>query len=85
MKPDTIDDLKESDLVQISRQLLEAVIRSTAVMKLEKMTPEKLKECRTVLGFLNAANNTLKTKLNIFRLTGMTDKLKFMKEHSKSL
>jgi hypothetical protein len=85
MKPDTMDDLQNSDLIQLSRKLLDVMIGSTNMMSLKKMTPEKLRECKTVLSYLNSCNSIMKTRISVFRLTGMEEKIKFMKDRAKEM
>jgi hypothetical protein len=40
------------------------------------MTPEKLKEAKIVLWFLNSTKNVMKTKMAFFKMTGMIKKIK---------
>jgi len=71
-KPEHIENL---DLVQMSRDLLEAMVESTAIMEGKKMTENGLKEAKLVLGYLNAANNNVKTRMQWFKMTGLDDKI----------
>lgn len=79
--PDTIEHLESSDLVQLSRDLLESVVESTKMLTLPKMTPNKLQEAKIVLGYLNAARNTMDTKIKVFKLTGLDKKIEAVKNH----
>lgn len=82
---DELNDIGDSDIVQLSRGLLDATVKSTAIMQMEEMTPAKLQEARLVLGFLNATNAVMKTKMQYFRMAGLTGKIDAVKERSKSL
>lgn len=84
-KPDTLDDVEKSDLIQLSRDLLEATVTSTKILDLNEMSPGKLQEAKVVLGFLNAANNTMKTKMQFFKMIGLDDKINAVKASSKEL
>ena len=78
MKKDSIEHIENSDLVQMSRKLLEALIKSTAILnggKKSKMSEQGLKEARAVLGYLNASINATRTKLQWFKLTGLQSKI----------
>jgi hypothetical protein len=85
--PDNLKTLKGSDMIQMSRELLDAAVRSTEILKLKpgEMTPEKLKEAKVVLGYVNATNNVMKTRINILKMTGIQAKCKAIKSKSKSL
>jgi hypothetical protein len=76
-KPEHIENL---DLVQMSRDLLEAVIENTAILEGKKeMTEQGLKEAKLVLGYLNATNNQVKTRMQWFKMTGLESKIKRVK------
>jgi hypothetical protein len=81
--PDTVQDIQKSDLIKLSRELLDATVRSTKIMDAKEMTPKKLQEAKIVLGFLNAANSTMKTKMQYFKMEGLADKVKLIKKVSK--
>lgn len=87
MAKDTMEHIEQSDLIQVSCDLLSAVVKSTNILKgeeLDKMNEEKRKqkllETRTVLGFLNAANSTLKSKMQYFRMVGVGEKVEAIKK-----
>ena len=54
---DKLEHIENLNLVQLSRDLLEAMVESTAIMEGRKMTEQGLKEAKIVLGYLNAAKN----------------------------
>lgn len=81
--PDTLSDIGNSDLVQLSRDLLEAVVGSTKILNLDEMTPQKLQESKMVLGFLNAADKTMKTKMQYFQMTGLSEKVAQVRSKAK--
>ncbi len=84
-KPDTIEDLKNTDLVKLSRDLLGATVQSTnALDSTVKPSPERIKELKMTLGFLNATINASKTKMQFFRMMGIGDKVKAIKKKAKS-
>lgn len=74
-KLDTLPGMRDIDLVTLSKNLLDASIKSTGVLDLEEMTPQKLQEAKLVLGFLNATNNIIQTKLNVFKMVGLGEKV----------
>jgi len=73
------DSIDNSDLIADSRELLTSVVNATNMKNIEEMTPKKLAEAKVVLGFLNAANNMIKTKIQCFKLTGVKDKVAAIK------
>ena len=86
MAKDRLEHIEESNLIQLSHNLLEAVVKSTNILKgdeFENMDKEtqkqKLQEAKTVLGFLNATNSTMKTKMQFFRMVGIGDKISAIK------
>ena len=58
-KPDTMREIKDSDLIQLSRNLLDSIVTSTDMLNPKNVTPERLQEAKVVLGYLNASNNAL--------------------------
>jgi len=46
--PDTMQDLKQTDLVKLSRDLLGSVVESTGLLHKQKMTPQKLQEAKMI-------------------------------------
>lgn len=81
-KPEHIENL---DLVQMSRDLLEAMVESTAILEGKKMTEQGLKEAKMVLGYLNAANNQVKTRMQWFKMTGLDNKIKSVKARAEKI
>jgi len=77
---DTVDHVEESNLVQMSRELLEALVTSTAILTKRKMTEQGLKEGKLVLGYLNASLNATKARMQWFKMTGLEGKLKSVKD-----
>jgi len=85
-RPDTIEDLKETDLVQLARRLLDATVVSTdALNGGQEINEQRLKELKLVLGFLNASNSVIKTKLQVFKMTGLPEKIAEVKKSAESL
>lgn len=82
---DTLQGMKDYSLVGLSKQLLDASVKSTGILSLEEMTPQKLQEAKLVLGFLNATNSVMKTKINIFKMVGLDEKVQAIEEMSKRL
>ena len=83
--PDTMENLKGSDLIQLSRKLLTAVVDSTNMLEVQEMTQNKLKEAKVVMGFLNAADRAMKTKMSYFKMAGVKDKVEAIKKNGKRL
>lgn len=83
MRPDTIDTLKDNDLVAKAQDLLQAVIKSTNILEIEEMKVEDIQKAKIVLGFLNSTNSLMKTKLNVFRMTDVGEKVKALEEQSR--
>ena len=84
-KPDTMQDIKDSDLIKLSRNLLDSIVTSTDMLNPKNVTPERLQEAKVVLGYLNASNNALKTKMQYFKMVGIGDKIKAVQRKSKGL
>lgn len=85
-EPDTIEDLSKTDLVKLSRDLLGTVIEGTKIMDSSiEMTPERLKQANTVLGFLNASVGAVKAKMHFFRLTGLDEKVNAVRKQSTQM
>ena len=74
-KKDTPEHIENLDLVQMARDLLEAMVESTAILEGKKMTDQGLREAKLVLGYLNAANNNVKTRMQWFKMTGLESKI----------
>lgn len=74
-KKDRPEDIENLDLVQMARDLLEAMVESTAILEGKKMNEQGLKEAKLVLGYLNAANNNVKTRMQWFKMTGLESKI----------
>ena len=83
-KPDTMDDVKNSDLIQLSRGLLDSVVESTNLLDPKQMTPAKVTEAKIVLGFLNSSLKALQTKMRYFQLIGISDKIKAVQKSTRS-
>ena len=81
--PDTVDNIQNNDLVQISQKLLDRMISSTGMLSIKEMTPNKAKEAKLVLGYLNVTNNVIKTKMQFFKMVGLDGKIKAVKNVSK--
>jgi hypothetical protein len=82
VKADTVEDIRDTDIVKLSRKLLNSVVDSTGVLNVKKMTPDKLAEARVVLGYLNATTKAVQTKIAFFRLVGVTDKIKVIEKRA---
>ena len=83
--PDTLDDIKYTDLVQLSRKLLDAIVASTKMLDKGEMTPRKLQEAKIVLGYLTATTSTVKAKMAYFKMVGIGDKVEAVKSLSKKI
>lgn len=75
-RKDTVEHIENSDLVQMSRELLDSLVTSTAILDGKKMNEQGLKEAKTVLGYLNASINATKTRMQWFKLTGLENKVR---------
>ena len=84
-KTNTELDHNELDLVQDTKKLLSSVTKSTNILTARKMTPERLAEARTVLGFVNATLKAAQIKMQAFKLTGLTDKVAAIEKKSKNI
>ena len=78
-------DVDNSDLIALSRNLLSSIVTATDLTNISEMTPTKLAEAKVVLGYLNASNNMIKTKIQCFKLTGLDDKVEAVKKSSRKL
>lgn len=74
-KPDTLEDIGQSDLVKLSRELLEAVVQSSGIKKMDKIGDEEIKQARVVLGFLNATDKVMRTKIQYFKMANIDAKV----------
>lgn len=81
---DTIKHIEDSDLIQLSRNLLDSIVTSTDMLNPKNMTPERLAEAKIVLGYLNSSNNALKTKMQYFKMMGIGEKIKIVQKANKA-
>lgn len=82
---DKLEHIENLNLVQLSRDLLLAMVESTAIMEGKKMTEQGLKEAKIVLGYLNAANSNVKTRIGWFKMSGLENKVKSVKERTEKV
>jgi len=82
-KPDSIETLQSTDMVQLSYALCLQVINATNMENIKEITPEKLREMKLVLGYLNMADRAMKTKMQVFKMTGLDDKVAAVKAAGK--
>lgn len=82
-RPDTLIDVQDSDLVQKSQRLLEAIIISTKALEPKRLDEHGLRERKVVLGYLNAANNIIKTKMQFFRMINIEAKVQAVQKAAK--
>jgi hypothetical protein len=80
-----MDEIQKTNLVGKANQLLDAIVESTDAMKPYNLNEQKLKEIKLVLGFLNACNNVINTKLKYFKMVGVDKKIEAVKERSKKV
>lgn len=80
---DSPSSLAENDLVYKARTLLDSVINSTNILEIEEMTPEDIQKAKVVLGFLNATNSLIKTKMNVFKMTNISEKVRAIEEQTR--
>lgn len=80
MENDTVKHVENSNLVQMSRKLLEALVESTAILNggESKVSDKGLKEAKTVLGYLNASINATQNRMQWFKMTGLNNKIKLV-------
>ena len=79
---DTKAELERSPLVQMSRDLLINLVDSTSMLEKKDMNESGLKEAKVVLGYLNAANNTMKTRMQYYRMTDLPNKIRAVKKRA---
>jgi len=84
-RPDELEDIKDSDIVQLSRSLLNSMVQSTDLIRPQELTSQKLQEAKVLLGFLNSTANAMKMKMQFFKMIGLADKVKAVQEKSKNL
>ena len=84
-KPDTLETIEQDDVLQLTRNLLDATVKATDMLNITEFTPEKLKEAKMVLGYINAVRGLMTTKLQVFKMTGINEKVKIIREVSKQL
>lgn len=83
---DSVHGMANSKLVSLSKELLDAVVQSSGIRDWDSaMNESQIKEARIVLGFLNSTDRLMKTKLQVFRMTGLDKKLEAVKEHSSQM
>lgn len=82
---DSIEDIKDTDIVKLTRTLLNSMVASTGLTNPQEMTPSKLQEAKVVLGYVNAQIHAIKTKMQFFKMIGLDEKVKAVKDHSKEL
>ncbi len=83
-KPDTLEDIGQSSLVQLSSELLDAVVQSSGIKKMEKMGEDEIKQARVVLGFLNAADKVMRTKIQYFKMANIDEKVAALKDRAQT-
>jgi len=84
-KPDSLLDIKNSDLVQLSRKLLNSIVDSSGLLYPQELTEEKIKQARLVVSFINATANSMRTKMSYFKMVGLDEKIKALQEHNENL
>jgi len=85
MAEETMKSLEQFQLVVPAKELFEALSKSTDADSVTEMTPERARNMKLVLGFLNAYIRAFGTKMGYFRLVGVTDKLAAAAKYSKRL
>jgi len=85
MPKETLKDLGGFELVLPAKQIFDAFTKSADALTPQEITPERAKQLKLVLGSLNAYINAHKTKIGYFRLTGVPDKVKFVKKYSDKM
>ena len=84
-KPDSLLDIEDSDLVQLSRKLLNSIVDSSGLLLPQELTTDKIKQARIIVSFINATANVMRTKMSYFKMIGLDDKVNALREHSKDL
>ena len=79
-----MDEVKKSNLIQLSRGLLNSIVESTDLLNPKQMTPAKLGEAKVVLGFLNASLKALQTKMQYFKMIGVNGKIKAVQKSMRN-
>lgn len=83
-----MNDVRDSDLVQMSRNLLESVIDSSEILSMDTMGPDEMQRAKIVLGFLNAASGAVNSRMQFFQMTDIEGKyaaVKSQQAHIKAL
>lgn len=80
-----VEDIKNQDIVRLSRKLLDSVVRQTGILTKNKMTDDDLRRAKLVQGYLNASLNSIKTKMQFFRMIGLVEKIDAVKKKSETL
>ena len=84
-RPDSLKDIEESDLVQISRRLLNSIVESSGLLRPQQLNDQKIKEARLIISFINATAGAMRTKLSYFKMIGLEEKVKAIRDHSQKL
>ena len=82
---DSMEDIKDTDIVKLTRTLLNSMVASTGLTNPQEMTSSKLQEAKVVLGYVNAQIHAIKTKMQFFKMIGLDEKVKAVKDHNKDL
>jgi len=84
-KVDTIQDVTENDMIGLTRELLDKVVVSSGIKEQSNMDKDGARNAKIVLGYINAVNSTINTKIQIFKMVGLIDKVKAIKKRSSRL
>lgn len=79
-EPDTIRHLEQSDLIQLTRDLLGAFVASVGGLDVKTVDEHRLKEMGIVSKLVNAALKSQQTKMSFLKMTNVQEKVKAIKE-----
>lgn len=78
-----MDDIEKTNIVNKANNLLDSIVESTSAMIPQEVNEERYKEMKLVLGFLNACNNVINTKLKYFKMVDISEKIEAIKNKNK--
>jgi len=71
---DNIEDVGKNDLLQTTLAILNNLRDVTSLEEATEITPDVRSDAKMVLGYINAANSVMKTKMNFFKTASALDR-----------
>ena len=81
----TESDIKEISFVRLAKELLDASIESSEVLRAKPYSEESLPKAKMTLGYLNALIKAFQTKVHYYRIMNLGEKIKGVEKNSKNL